>query len=98
MSSSSTGNASEQERKLMLRELTVSFDPGVEDVRVAVILQCPGHDEEQAVPKHPAAGATGKNLRELLNKIRKGVKEPFKEDLRYDEANPESGVMVCNAH
>lgn len=82
----------------MSRELTVSFDPGEKGTRVAVILECPGQDEDRANPKHPAAGATGKNLRELLDKIRKGVKTEFSNHLHYDEAKPQSGVMVCNAH
>jgi len=89
-------------------KLSVHFDPGKPGNNVVAILQCPGQDEENASPQHPAAGRTGANLQEvclLINEMgQDDVDGPTKRtlslvtDLCYDPEKPQSGVMVANAH
>lgn len=89
-------------------KLSVHFDPGKPGNNVVAILQCPGRDEETARPKHPAAGRTGANLQEvclLINEMAQdAVDGPTKRtlslvtDLCYNPKEPQSGVMVANAH
>ena len=83
----------------MKSKLSLSFDPGAEGNRIAVIFQCPGRDEACAEPPHPAAGETGVNLRALMDFLRSQLKDShLVDDFCYDEKRPQKGVMVCNAH
>ena len=44
---------------------SVHYESGSQN-KVAIILSCPGREEEQANPKGPAKGQTGKNLKGIL--------------------------------
>lgn len=80
-------------------QLSVSYDPGNLTNSVAVILQCPGAEEDKPGVKHPAAGETGQNLSDLLSLLRAKLGSvDLSKHLHYDKNNPQKGVRVCNAH
>lgn len=51
-------------------EKLVHYEPGSKN-EIAVVLSCPGQEEEQAVPQGPAKGQTGVNLEDVLDILSK---------------------------
>ncbi|SIT12475.1 hypothetical protein [Neptunomonas antarctica] len=45
---------------------SVHFESGLSE-EIAIVLSCPGKDEEEATPQGPAKGQTGTNLNAILN-------------------------------
>lgn len=78
------------------RKLSVHFDPGGRNNRCIAIFQCPGKKEEQA--KHPAAGATGKNLSRLFDLLRHDMDYALSADFIYDPNKPMQGIAIGNAY